>query len=176
MLKISAIFILFYLGMSDLFGVDTSLPPNLSWEAHSEGIAFAVVLDQSTDQKPLADVIRFYIKNISNKNLQYSHNDLDNDCQIIIIDGASIYPLHPRHEGREGLIETHVLMAILIKPGDTISFNIKLSSNDLSKVISFPIKCQFHIFDPVAFKDYLIESKPGFVQHIPTSSHSPQKS
>jgi len=130
--------------------------PQNAWEHLSPDIDASVDLTVRAEKGAITNVLKIYVKNVSQSIKLYSVAGKDDGAQIIYLD-ANAKPI-PLHNEDLQLIER--VYQLEIKPGETICITIPISKEELQLLISHPVKFVIIVIDPVTKKFFKLESTP----------------
>ena len=159
-MKTLLLFLVIFLLPLSLFAQISHDDPHISadqWEIHQgEGIACALILNV----KPPKSTLILYIKNISNEERGFSYCGIDSlDIKVFYTDSQSIeHILHPA-DWKRGF---SVGRAVALISGQIYPYRIPLTDNDVTFIVSHPIRVAFGISGPEK-KYYHILTNPRHI-------------
>jgi len=166
--------LIIYLAYADT-PLDQSKIKALPWEAHSGIVDFAITLNSNPEKKPPVTSITIYLKNISDSPqslVVYSKSDEGFTISYVDIKGVK-HMLHDRtfarrstssaqERAQEALREMRAnsgsSQLVGIAPGETKSWTINVSLDDLAVIKKYPVQCGFSIINSNTSQVYQIES------------------
>jgi hypothetical protein len=146
--------------IADLYFTAPNIPAS-SWEQFPQGIALAMTLENRTHNGAQKHYVMVYIKNTSGSDKYfYEMNDISRLELYYVTDSGTAVPLRTyNYDHRDGIVLMNV-PPYAIKPGEVLSRDIELTSDELALVKSHAVKCSFFISDKESAKGYKIESSP----------------
>jgi hypothetical protein len=134
------------------------------WEKHKDGIALDLNITswKENDQKY---AIKAYVVNTSNEVLYLSLSGPDGGMHIFYIDSdGKKVPLRNHLEVKGGRKEMINAVSVDLRPGECYPCGTELTSDELVKVKSNPVECEFELYDLSAKKLYTFESTPRMLE------------
>jgi hypothetical protein len=137
-------------------GGSSSIPASL-WESHPEGAALALTLETRMEKAERKSSLKIHLKNTSATDKAVIDDSIGSGFKIFTQDSAGKWqPLRDY----DGAVTTTKFSMVVIKPGQTITYPLELSSAELSLIKSRPMQCRIMLSDPTTNQRPTIESSP----------------
>jgi hypothetical protein len=136
--------------------------PHNAWEHLSPDIDAALDLTTRTEKGTVKNVLKLYVKNVSQTTKQYSVFGQDDGVQILYLNGDSVTT--PLHKADLQLIDR--TFQLELKPGAKICITLPISTEEMTLLTSHPVKFVFVIVDPATKKFSKLESTPTTLTQV----------
>ena len=130
----------------------------IPWAQYSQGVASAIILEVVKDNSRREKVLTIYIKNTSQSIKEFVGNGRDWGIHIYYVSANGVKT--PIHDYDATDLPRKMALPTPILPSQMIERKIELNADELSRLQTLPVQCDFEIYDPSSIQGYKIESTP----------------